>query len=180
MKQPQSEDNDRTQRDRQMECSQRKTDEPFWNVFKHSLTFYHMSPDWTPPFSAVFYSFCADSFQFDGPFLRICLAFSLNSWLLTSSLMHCPLFFLFFLHISNFDVILTLSSAAFTFMFFCCFCFLCLSVKMRNAFQFSSVDHASSSVIFTTCHTSSLPLPDLTTHYIYIGVCRDIPAIIFW
>lgn len=57
MKQPQREDNDRTQRDRQMECSQRKTDEPFWNVFKHSLTFYHMSPDWTPPFSAVFYSF---------------------------------------------------------------------------------------------------------------------------
>lgn len=85
-------------------------------------------------------------------------------------------FLFFFLHISNFDVILTSSSAAFSFMFFSCFCFLCLSVKMRNAFQFSSVDRASSSVIFTTCHTSSFPLPDLTTHYIYIGVCRDIPA----
>lgn len=127
---PQREDNDRTQRHRQMECSQRKTDESFWNVFKHSLQFYHTSPDWTPPFRSPLF--------IPWPFFSVWPF----SWLVSVFLfrfMACDfplqasssLFFLFWCQSHT-------SSAAFTVLFFFFkFCWLCTFLFENGKFILS-------------------------------------------
>lgn len=154
---PQREDNDRTQRHRQMECSQRKTDESFWNVFKHSLEFYRTSPDWTPPFCSPL--FTPRPFFSLWPFSRLASAFLFR-------FMQC-------------DFPLQAPS----FLFFTIFCRLhCLFGFFFNA-GFTSIFENGKFILSFQCrvglHLSAVhdivvlvsPLPDLTTHYIYNVVC---------
>lgn len=168
MKPPQREDNDRTQRHRQMERSQRKTDESFWNVFKHSLRFYHTSPDWTPPFrsplftprqffsvwpfslliSGFLFKFKACDFPFKAPSSLFSVLMSISLYLLPPSLSFFQVSF-----------------------FFAAFALLFENGKFVLSFQ------CRVGLLVSAVHDILLlvsPLPDLTTHYIYNVVNRGL------
>lgn len=151
IKRPQKEDNDRTQRDRQMECSERKQMSLFEHFFRHSLRFYHMSLVWTPPCSALLYSVYADAFLvclasfflFMFGFVITFLTFNFHLIVLSSPY---PLFFSF---ASSFPTLMSFSHLplpAFSVRFLQPLLF---SEKMRNTFKFSGLEQASSSVALT-------------------------------
>lgn len=121
-KQPHQQDNDRTsQRDRKKKkkkspvlCATAIQMSLFEHVSKHSLRFYHMTLVWTPPCSALLYSFY--TFQSDRLArllsFYICLVLSLLFYVLPFALssLHPPPFFhdcFLLLLLYSFDITLT-------------------------------------------------------------------------